>query len=357
MMENMTTLPTLTKQAFDTAGGVFLLTDSVGTALYANGAVERRTGFSLGEVVGKAPGKLWGGHMPRAFYDAFWETIEERREPFVSPITNARKDKKRYPEFLAVAPIADKQGGIGYFIALQVGHLVREDDRERFTNEFRHVFGGRRATETERRNWLLRAIGTRESTDSAEIRTLADILHEDLVEPTKERFRSREDDRELLLAAQTDPKRFQALYEKYRHQVRRHFLRHLCDEELSEDLAQDTFYRAFRYLSGFQSSNASYGTYLQRVAHSVLLNHFRKKQPLFLENEVYEVESGYDLSPASFLWEAPVLNESERKMLSLKYREGFSLQEIASMLGKSENAVKLSLSRARKKLKKSLEGS
>ena len=50
----------------------------------------------------------------------------------------------------------------------------------------------------------------------------------------------------------------------------------------------------------------------------------------------------------------PALRASEREILSMKYEEGFSAHEIAALLGVSENAVKLRLSRARKHLRELL---
>jgi RNA polymerase sigma factor (sigma-70 family) len=55
------------------------------------------------------------------------------------------------------------------------------------------------------------------------------------------------------------------------------------------------------------------------------------------------------------LWRSPKLGKTEQKILSMKYQEGFSVQEIAATLNKSENAVKLQLSRARKKLRAALK--
>ncbi|MFZ2299851.1 MAG: sigma-70 family RNA polymerase sigma factor [Candidatus Moraniibacteriota bacterium] len=345
-------------QALNTSLGTFFISDTAGTALYANTAIERRTGYAIGEIIGKTPGKLWGGQMPRSFYNTLWTAIGGRYEPFVATVTNVRKDKTRYQELLAIAPIA-KQGKAApeYFIALQMGHLADRTERARFQKEFLKVFAKKNtASDEERLRYMFSALGSKYAPPAAEGKSLVEMFRETLIAPFAERFRARTEDRELVLAAQADPQRFQALYDKYHHMVFVYFTRHVSGNvEIAEDLVQDTFYRAFRYFENFRLTNASYGTYLLRVAHNVLVNHFRKQQFLSLIEEPVQEEmapatSQFSLSEDA-LWQSPMLRATERKVLAMKYQEGFSVHEIATTIGKSENAVKLHLSRARKKLR------
>src|SRR3989338_9243838 len=46
---------TCVKQTFDNLPGALFLTDTKGKVVYANNAMETRTGFSVGEIVGKRP--------------------------------------------------------------------------------------------------------------------------------------------------------------------------------------------------------------------------------------------------------------------------------------------------------------
>lgn len=343
-------------QAFDASLGTFFISDPGGTALYANAAIERRTGYAIGEIIGKTPGKLWGGQMSRAFYDSLWLTIEGRRQPFVAAVTNVRKDKACYPELLAIAPIMKKNKAVPeYFMAMQMGHLGDEAHSERFRKEFLKVFANKSAeSDAERLRFMLFALGSKYAAPAVDGQSLSEMFRETLVEPFAERFRARTEDRSLILAAQGDPKRFQALYDKYRRTVFAYFMRHIGgNAEIADDLTQDTFYRAFRSFENFRLTNASYGTYLLRVAHNVLVNHFRKRQFLSLVEEPVQEDMAAEAPQISedALWQLPTLRAAERKILAMKYQEGYSVHEIATTLGKSENAVKLHLSRARKKLR------
>lgn len=164
------------------------------------------------------------------------------------------------------------------------------------------------------------------------------------------------EDSELIRAAKNDPAAFEALYQKYTDEIYNYFwYRTGHDEDLAEDLMQETFVRAFSHIRRFRERGYSYRTYLFRIAHNLLINHHRKPQPIPLESvgdvplEITDdVESAHD---ASLLWRAvQQLRPPERDVLYLFYRDGMKIADIARIIGKSENATKILLSRARKKL-------
>src|SRR5437879_3875381 len=84
------------KAGFDYLADHVIITDADGSILYANNAVEKNTGFSKEEVLGKNPGDLWGGHMPKEMYEKMWKTIKIEKQPFVAEVQNKRKDGTQY---------------------------------------------------------------------------------------------------------------------------------------------------------------------------------------------------------------------------------------------------------------------
>lgn len=346
------------EQAFSGTRAAILLSGIDGIALYANDAVERKTGFSLGEVIGRAPGKLWGGNMSRAFYDELWETIEGKQEPFVAALTNAKKNGEKYDEFLAIAPIFDEQHeALEYYLALQVGCLAPGAERERFERSFKSIFDRRsRSSADESVRFIASSIGARYDVPVVEQKSLSEIFRNLLVTPFEDRFAARREDGALIMAAKEDSEQFRALYDKYRNTVFSYFMRHVnANPDVAEDLVQDTFYRGFLYLDGFRLMNASYGTYLLRIAHNVLINYFRKKQFFGLMEDVPQDRTAESSFSEEMLWHSPYLSSIDQRVLAMKYREGYSIREIAGMLDVSENAAKLRLSRARKKLRGALQ--
>jgi RNA polymerase sigma-70 factor (ECF subfamily) len=348
----------LVAQALERSLGMFVVTDQEGVALYANDGAERRTGYAVAETVGKKPGRLWGGHMSAAFYEHLWGTLDAG-QPVVADLENKRKDGRLYAERVHIAPIVGEGKKTRFFIAAQPFHLENKDAFERFGQEFSHFFStGKKISDTRFIGWLNRWFTVvDQQTLSQQRRTTAEsFIENELVNPLRERFSAREEDRLLIGAAQADVREFRRLYMKYETLVRQYFLRHLhYDHDAAEDLMQETFYRALSYLPGFTATNASYGTYLLRVAHNLLVNHYRKKQTLALFDQTISQEAESIPmpvhSPTENLFTLTALRPAERSLLSMKYQEGFSVHEIAALLGTSENAVKLRLSRARKRLK------
>lgn len=166
-----------------------------------------------------------------------------------------------------------------------------------------------------------------------------------------------QDDTKLVALAKANPKEYEKLYTKYSDKIFNYFwYRTGHDRMLSEDLMQETFLRAFRHLKRFKTRGYSYLTYLIAIAHNVLVDHYRKPKSIpfeAIEDMPYEItedlERKYD---AEALWRAiQYLPESNRDKLLMKYQQGMSIKDIATATGTTENAVKLSLSRTRKKLK------
>lgn len=331
--------------------GNILVTDDQGVALYGNDGIAHRTGYSVAQIIGSKPGKLWGGRMPRSYYHAMWQVIRDRQQPFSGIVTNQHRDGRMYQELLAVAPVQGISGTRGY-IALRPAIGKSED----FIAEWQALFRPKQLSASSVLPWFHRWFPEEAFPDADGSETFADWIESRWVAPLRTRFSARADDRTLILAAQQDPQKFQVLYEKYYTAVRKYFGRHLSgQEDIIADLTQDTFIRAFERLDGYEIRNASYGTYLLRIAHSLLLNTYREKSMLELSASLPAVDQreGTELH---WIWETPELSFRERRVLSAYYREGFSVREISRGLETSENAVKLLLSRARRKLRPLLTG-
>ena len=132
------------------------------------------------------------------------------------------------------------------------------------------------------------------------------------------------------------------------------------DNFVAEDISQETFSRAIRYVNNYSQANSSYFTYLVKIAHTVLARWYdTQNKTLLMEDEdldmiadksreYAEIKSDIENSLAS-------LNQLESQILKMYYIEGYSVHEIAILLNKSPNAIKLHMSRARKKAKNTLD--
>ena len=148
---------------------------------------------------------------------------------------------------------------------------------------------------------------------------------------------------------------FDQLVRKYQSPVRRFFLHQTCgNEALSDDLAQETFIKAYTGLSSFgQLSNFS--TWLYRIAYNVFYDHLRSLHEAE-RLETAKVDTLYyteqqDFGQHTDLYQAlSILKEIERTCITLFYMDDLSIEKIAHITGCPTGTVKSHLKRGKEKL-------
>ncbi|MBI2450804.1 MAG: PAS domain S-box protein [Parcubacteria group bacterium] len=105
--------------SFEIINDHIIITDENGNILYANKAAEFSTGYSKQEMIGKNPGDLWGGKMPKSFYEKMWRTIKFNKKPFIGSVLNIRKNGQEYWQELRISPILNKKGEAEFFIGIE----------------------------------------------------------------------------------------------------------------------------------------------------------------------------------------------------------------------------------------------
>lgn len=162
----------------------------------------------------------------------------------------------------------------------------------------------------------------------------------------------------LIKRAKKDPLQFEAIYRNYADKVFNYFwYRNGHDKELAEDLMQETFLKAFEHLPKYKITGTKYITYLLNIAHNLLVDYYRKPKSVPVEElpadpMPHEITDEIDRkSEAEALWKAvQTLPNRNRDALLMFYRDEMPVKEIAKVMGSTENAVKLNLSRTRKRL-------
>lgn len=164
------------------------------------------------------------------------------------------------------------------------------------------------------------------------------------------------EDTKLLEIAKKNPKAFENIYRKYADKVFNYlWYRTGHKKTLSEDLMQETFLKAFQNLRKFRIRGYSYLTYLLTIARHLLIDHYRKPTSIPVEDVEdipYEVTDEIERkSDADALWHAiQSLPSSNRDILLMRYQDEKSIKDIATITKSTENAIKLNLSRTRKRL-------
>lgn len=161
-------------------------------------------------------------------------------------------------------------------------------------------------------------------------------------------------------AAMTGDKRaFETLVRRYQEGIRRFFMHQtLGDKELSDDLAQDTFLKAWTALGGFKGT-ASFSTWIYRIACNVLYDHARRNRH---EDDIDSAEAQRRISAAAdgtlrmdIYAGLALLSPPERMCVTLQLVDGNSIDRIAGITGLSAGTVKSHLSRGKARLAKYLK--
>ncbi|MCM3693145.1 RNA polymerase sigma factor [Neobacillus niacini] len=151
----------------------------------------------------------------------------------------------------------------------------------------------------------------------------------------------------------TDP--LEEMYQAYKDSVFR-YLRNMCHSTTTaEELTHDTFIKAFKGLGRFRGES-SLKTWLFKIARNTYLNEAKK---ISQKNEITYAEPELQSRGTIRNIETELmvrhtfqkLTEQEKTLLVLR-EQGFSLNEMADILGQKEGSVKVGIHRAKKKFKK-----
>lgn len=146
---------------------------------------------------------------------------------------------------------------------------------------------------------------------------------------------------------------FNNLVVKYQSPIRRFFLHQtLGDMALSDDLAQDTFVKAYVNISKFRGES-TIATWLYRIAYNVLYDYKRRQRPvanLSSDNAQYK-QQNTDTSIKLDVYDAlQRLGDKERTCVTLQLIDGYSIDKIAEITGIATGTVKSHLFRGKAKL-------
>ncbi|GIX03306.1 MAG: hypothetical protein KatS3mg113_0312 [Planctomycetaceae bacterium] len=150
------------------------------------------------------------------------------------------------------------------------------------------------------------------------------------------------------------------LVRRYERRVLRVIGRFILDAHLVEDLAQETFVRAYERLQQFDTSRR-FGPWLLRIAVNISLDHLRKKKRrrwlfLFSESPAESPPEPATTNPRDQLdlrQEVHLLlqqlPENYRTVLILRDMENYSTAEIGAIMDRKEATIRWWLSEARRK--------
>jgi RNA polymerase sigma-70 factor (ECF subfamily) len=193
----------------------------------------------------------------------------------------------------------------------------------------------------------------------------------------QERAHSRALEMDLIREAQTGSRvAFDVLVRQYEHQVLRLALHLTGSEHDAEDIYQEAFLKAYRYIGNFRFE-CSFYTWIYRIVTNLCLDQLRRRKTRREDHAVVVDHSGDEIdilasvsdersfsNPAKELDRKVLgariqtalakLTPRERMVFELKHYQGLRLRTIGEMLSTTEETAKNTLFRATKKLRTQL---
>jgi RNA polymerase sigma-70 factor (ECF subfamily) len=163
-------------------------------------------------------------------------------------------------------------------------------------------------------------------------------------------------------AQQGDREALEALYLLHFDRIYSYLHMSVGNRHDAEDLTTQTFLKMLEAIGRFRWRSAPFSAWLFRIAHNLAMDHFRATKRWQPEEEVPEPE-GAEASSAedealqsigrrSMLELIENLSHDQQQVLTLKFVFNFSNGEAATILGKTEGAVKSLQHRALTSLQK-----
>jgi RNA polymerase sigma-70 factor, ECF subfamily len=168
------------------------------------------------------------------------------------------------------------------------------------------------------------------------------------------------DDAALIAAARADPRRFDAVYERYVGPIYRYCYLNLDQRAAAEDATSEVFLKAFGAIGGFRGGSVA--AWLFQIARTTVIDVYRRRRPNAPLDEVAEIADRAD-TPETLVVAAARraalraaladLPDDQRAAVELQLA-GWSGEQIAAALNRSASAVYMLRTRALARLARAL---
>ena len=156
---------------------------------------------------------------------------------------------------------------------------------------------------------------------------------------------------------------FEQLYDRHRGPLYRYFARQAARASV-DDLFQETWMRVIRARAEYRH-NASFSAYLYRIAHNVLVDHYRREahvsrpvptEDIDPEDPATGPDGQYEAAKLRTAFHAALgtLPTEQREAFLLHEEAGLTLEQIAAVVGTGRETVKSRLRYAVGRLRETL---
>lgn len=153
------------------------------------------------------------------------------------------------------------------------------------------------------------------------------------------------DEAQVVEQAKSDPEAFRKLYQHYLPQIYRYAFYRTGTREQAEDVVSQTFLQAWEYLPRYEQRGVAFGSWLYRIAANIIRSQIASEIPaasLTWEPDAQTpISAGHwtDLRLDLLRW-LRTLPDAQQQVLMLRYVQDLSVRQTASIMDKSEGAIK-----------------
>ncbi len=184
--------------------------------------------------------------------------------------------------------------------------------------------------------------------------------------PPPESLRDVPEEQLLALASSFNETALGELYDRYESKIYSYIYRRTNSPALAEDLTAQVFLKMLEAIQNDKGWHSSFSGWLYRIAHNLVIDHYRRRdrrQYVSIDDAPVIPATGYDPVEAAELTldserlQAAIrrLTEEQAMVISLRFLEGYSINEVAVMMDKTDGAIKALQYRAVSTLRELLE--
>jgi RNA polymerase sigma-70 factor, ECF subfamily len=166
------------------------------------------------------------------------------------------------------------------------------------------------------------------------------------------------DDSSLAAAARRDPAAFSKLYQRYVTRVYRYIYSHVGNEQDAEDITAQVFGSAWEGLPRYREQG-QFASWLFRIARNKINDFYRSRREHLSIDELAD-KLWEEMDPLETVERREALRRlavlvddlrgDEQEMVRLRFAASLSHAEIATLMGRSEGAIKMALHRLLRRL-------
>lgn len=148
------------------------------------------------------------------------------------------------------------------------------------------------------------------------------------------------------------------IYKEYFETVNKYLFCLTQNNDISEELTQETFYRAVKKINTYRGE-CKISVWLCQIAKNLWYDYYRKNKKLTNEDEIFNIQEMNTLEEKvisndekiSLYKKMQNLDEKTREVMYLRITGELSFKEIGVILNKTENWARVTFYRGKNKLK------